>query len=147
VRFDVSEIKIDIPKHLREVADPAFWTFAATEWHRLYMPYVPMRTGMLMSQVVITPGQIEHTAPYAHYLYKGEVYGPNYPITEDGVAVGWRSPAGLPKHPTGRRLSFRHDLHPLASREWDQAARPTQEPKLVNAMQAYVDSGRLKLSG
>jgi len=110
------EVNIDIPKHLREVRDDEFWTFAATEWHRLYSPYVPMATGMLMSQVRITPGQIEHVEPYAHRMYTGN-------------------------------FNFRRDLHPLAAREWDQAARPTQEPKLVRAMQAYVDKGRLKLNG
>lgn len=115
MKVDV-EVNINIPKHLAKARDPAFWTFAATEWHRLYMPYVPMRTGMLMSQVVITPGQIEHTVPYAHYIYDNN-------------------------------LRFRRDLHPLASREWDKAAEPTQKPKLIRAMQAYVDSGRLNLNG
>ena len=114
--LEVSEVNIDIPKHLREIQDDKFWTFAAVEWHRLYSPYVPMATGMLMSQVVITPGQIEHTVPYAHHIYDGS-------------------------------FRFRKDLHPLASREWDQAAIPTQGSKLIQAMQGYVDSGRLKLSG
>jgi len=146
VNFDV-EVNIDIPKHLAKIQDDKFWTFAATQWHRLYSPYVPMATGKLMSQVVITPGQIEHTVPYAHYQYTGEVYGPNYPITQNGTVVGFFSPEGQVKHPTGRKLNFRKDLHPLASREWDQAARPTQEPKLILSMQAYVDSGKLKLNG
>lgn len=110
------DVNIDIPRNLAKIRDPAFWTFAATEWHRLYMPYVPMMTGALMSKVVITPGQIEHTVPYAASTYNNS-----------------------------RR--FRKDLHPLASREWDQAARPTQEPKLIQAMQGYVDAGRLKLNG
>lgn len=115
MRIDV-EVNINIPRNLAKIRDPAFWTFAATEWHRLYMPWVPMATGALMSKVVITPGQIEHIVPYAAAHYEG---------------------------------NFRHrkDLHPLASREWDQAARPTQEPKLVQAMQGYVDSGRLKFNG
>jgi len=115
MRFD-AEVHIDIPKHLAKIKDPAFWTFSATEWYRLYMPYVPMLTGMLSQQVRITPGQIEHVVPYANRMYEGH-------------------------------YRFRKDLHPLASREWDQAARPTQEPKLINAMQGYVDSGRLKLDG
>lgn len=34
-----------------------------------------------------------------------------------------------------------------ASRQWDRAAEPSQKPKLVDAMQAYIDSGRLHLGG
>lgn len=116
MRFEVSEVHIDIPRHLAKINDDKFWTFSAVEWHKLYMPYVPMLTGMLSQQVVITPGQIEHVVPYAHRMYEG-----NY--------------------------RFRKDLHPLASREWDMAAEPTQKPKLIDAMQRYVDSGRLKLNG
>lgn len=116
MRIELSEVNIDIPRNLAKLKDPTFWTFSATEWYRLYMPYVPMLTGMLSQQVRITPGQIEHVVPYANRMYEG-----NY--------------------------RFRKDLHPLASREWDQAARPTQEPKLIQAMQGYVDSGRLKLDG
>jgi hypothetical protein len=116
MRIEIAEIKIDAQAHLRQVRDDAFWTFAAQQWHRLYQPYVPMQTGMLAQQVVITPGQIEHTVPYAHYIYTGH-------------------------------FRFRKDMHPLATREWDRAAEPTQKPKLIRAMQAYVDSGRLNLNG
>lgn len=41
--------------------------------------------------------------------------------------------------------NFRKDKHPLATARWDEAAEPTQKPKLIEALQAYVDSGRLKL--
>lgn len=95
--------------------DRAFWTFAATQWHRLYSPYVPMREGFLTNNVIIRPKEIEHAVPYARRLYNGD---------------GFR---------------FRKDKHPKASAKWDQAARATQLPKLVFTLQAYIDSGRLKL--
>ena len=95
--------------------DRGFWTFAATEWHRLYKDYVPMREGFLTNNVIIRPKEIEHAVPYARRLYNG---------------VGFR---------------FSRNQHPKASAKWDQAAAPTQLPKLVSAMQAYIDSGRLKL--
>lgn len=116
MKMEVSGVNIDIDGHIRRARSGPFWVFAATEWHRLYQPFVPMRTGMLAQQVVITPGQIEHTAPYAHYIYDGN-------------------------------FNFRKDQHPLASREWDKAAEPTQKPKLINAMQRFVDSGRLNFDG
>lgn len=43
-------------------------------------------------------------------------------------------------------FNFKTDMHPLASRQWDKAAQPTQEGNLIDAMQAYIDSGRLKLN-
>lgn len=116
MRLTVSEVKINIPKHLAKVNDNRFWLYAAQQWHRLYSPYVPMRTGMLMNTVRITPHQVEHTVPYAAAMYNG-------------------------------RFNFRKDQHPLASREWDKAAKATQLPKLVRSLQGYVDSGRLKLNG
>ena len=122
--------------------DKAFWTFAAKEWHRLYSKYVPFDTGVLRDTVVITPGQIEHTSPYAHYQYTGDVYGPNYPFAHNGIVTGYFSPPNRKKSPTGKKLKYKN---PLASREWDKKAESTQKDKLISAMQRYVDSGRLKL--
>jgi hypothetical protein len=74
-----------------------------------------MRTGMLAEAVLYSPGEIEHVVPYARRLYDGE--------------------------------NFRFDKthHPKASAKWDQAAAPTQLPKLAASMQAYIDQGRLDL--
>lgn len=124
--------------------DSAFWTFAASEWHRLYAPYVPFESGTLRDSVTITPKTITHNAPYAHYQYTGDVYGPNYPITQNGVRVGYYSPPNRPKYPTGKRLKYKN---PKAAAKWDQVAAGTQLPKLVSSLQAYIDSGRLKLDG
>ena len=124
--------------------DSAFWTFAASEWHRLYAPYVPFESGALRDSVTIEPKTITHNAPYAHYQYTGDVYGPNYPITQNGVRVGYYSPPNRPKSRTGERLKYKN---PLASAKWDEAAAPTQLPKLVSSLQAYIDSGRLKING
>lgn len=44
-------------------------------------------------------------------------------------------------------FKFRKDKHPLATNRWDKAAKPTQAPKLIDAMQGYIDSGRLNLDG
>ena len=63
---------IDTAKLERSVKkDNRFWLFAASEWHRLYQPYVPFRTGTLANQVNLSPGQITHTAPYAKKCYDG----------------------------------------------------------------------------
>lgn len=139
--IELAEINIDVARHKANIRGPAFWTFAASEWHRLYRPYVPFKEGVLYGSVNISGGNsegvIEHTAPYAHYAYEGEVYGPNVPIMQAGQAVGFFSPEA-PKHPTGRMMHYSGK----GSRHWDEAAAPTQLPKLLQSLQSALDSGR-----
>lgn len=95
--------------------DRAFGIFAATQWHKLYYDYVPQQERVLANTVKIEPWAIEHTAPYARYQYEGH-------------------------------FSHKNSKNPdKASRQWDKAAAPTQGPKLVSSLQAYIDSGKLKL--
>lgn len=72
-------------------------------------PYVPFRQGALRSSVRfpqgIDGGEIQYNTPYAHYLYIGEIYGPNIPIKDaQGNIIGWQSPPK--KSPIGRRLQY-----------------------------------------
>ena len=84
--------------------------------------FVPMQEGMLAQNINVTPQYVEYKSPYAHYLYVGEVYGPNIPITNsDGDIEGWFSPPGQKKHPTGRQMQFSKEMHQKASKEWDKA--------------------------
>lgn len=116
ITLDVESINIDTRgMHDKVMNDRRLWTFAAVEWHRLYYAYVPMRTGSLAEAVQYSPGEIEHIMPYAHRMYHGE------------------------------NFRFDRTLHPHASAHWDQAAAPTQLPKLAASMQAYIDQGRLDL--
>ena len=84
-------------------------------------PYVPMQTGTLAQTTEITAKGVRYTQPYAHYQYTGLVYGPNIPIIENGMIVGWFSRPGQPKSPTGAYLHYSTEQHPLASSEWDKA--------------------------
>ena len=143
--FVVESVNIDIAGHLSRVQGERFWHYAASEWHRLYRPYVPFKEGILYSSVNLSggggEGVIEHTAPYAHYAYEGIVYGPNIPIMQGGALVGFYSPIA-PKHSTGRMMHYSG----MGSRHWDEAARPTQLPMLIRSLQAFVDSGALGFS-
>ena len=145
IYFGLESVKIDARGMADKLEnDKAFWKFAASEWHRLYAPYVPFESGTLRDSVTIKPKTITHRAPYAHYQYTGEVYGPKPPITQNGVQVGFFSTPNRPKHKTGGKLKYKN---PKAAAKWDQAAAPTQKPKLVSSLQAYIDSGRLRLDG
>ncbi len=44
------------------------------------------------------------------------------------------------------QFKFRKDKHPLACGKWDVAAKPSQESKLLNTLQNYIESGRLQLN-
>ena len=145
ITFELKSAKINARGMANKLeSDSAFWTYAASEWHKLYSPYVPFESGTLRDSVTIAPNTITHNAPYAHYQYTGDVYGPNYPITQNGVQVGYYSPTNRPKHPTGKRLKYKN---PKAAAKWDQVAAATQTPKLISSLQAYIDSGRLRLDG
>lgn len=119
LKFDI-ENNTNVKRSLKKVRDPAFWKYGANEWWKNYFPYVPMQTGALAETV-------------RHRGYDG------YGETEHIV------PYGHSTYESNRH--FRKDKHPLASRQWDKAAEPTQKPKLIDSMQKYVDSGRLKLNG
>lgn len=107
--------KIDIPRHLKKIDDPTFWKFTANEWWKLYNPYVPMDTGDLSKKVTFRPKEIEHYVDYATEMYDGTY------------------------------LKFNKEKHQLATAKWDIAAIPQQQDKLIQSMQNYVNSGRLKL--
>lgn len=87
------------------------------------LQYVPFLTGTLgqsaYSASQIGSGKVVYPGPYARYLYYGEVYGPNCPITDgDGNVLYFRSPAGKKKHPTGRPLTYDTSKNALAGSYW-----------------------------
>ena len=142
VGFEVESVNIDIAGHMSKVQGEKFWLYAASEWHRLYRPYVPFSTGTLYSSVNLSggggTGLIEHTVPYAHYAYEGRVMGPNIPIVQGGAVAGFFSPVA-PKHYTGGMLHFAG----MGAAKWDEAAKPAMLPALVQSLQGFVDSGAL----
>ena len=96
--------------------------FIDSECMRLMVPYTPRRNGMLEQSVklgtVIGSGTLRYLSPYARYLYYGEVYGPNIPIFEGGQLVGFFSPKGQKKHPTGQQMHYDTSRHPKAGKLW-----------------------------
>ena len=103
---------------LKQLHSDRVGKFAAAEWLRLYTPYVPYRTGVLANgATTIYPWKIAHTAPYARYIYNGDSF------------------------------RFYTGMHPLAGSRWDQRAAPLQKPKLIQALQAFIDRGGVNLNG
>lgn len=126
-------------KALSKVRSDGLWKFGANEWWKDITPYAPMETGTTSESVKIRPKEIEYTAPQAHYLHKGELMVDS----ETGSSYARKDSK---KVYAGKELNISRARHPLATKEWDKAAEPTQKPKLIRAMQKYIDSGRLNLN-
>ena len=112
----------------------------ATTAARFMDPYVPADNLVLAQNVDITAdegaGYITYNSPYAHYQYEGELYGPNYPITDGGEVVGFFSPPH--KTPTGKRLEYSTFRHPLATDHWDKAMMTARKEDLVKSYEEYL---------
>lgn len=105
------------------------------------IPYCPMETGTLAKSAYnatqIGSGEVVYPGPYAHYLYYGEVYGPNIPIFGDdsGEPTGFFSPPGQKKQPTGRELQYSTDLNPLAGSYWFERMKADHMEDIIREAQ------------
>lgn len=110
------------------------------------LQYCPMETGTLAKSAYtatqIGSGQVVYPGPYAHYLYYGEVYGPNIPIFDDdsGEPTGFFSPPGQKKHPTGRELHYNTDLNPLAGPFWFERMKADHLDDIVKEAKSVAGS-------
>lgn len=98
--------------------------------------YVPFESGKLSKSVLVTSDSLIYQAKgkdgvdYAHYVYEGEVYGTNIPITQNGQLIGFYSPKGQKKYPKGQQMEYGL---PLARDHWDKALDDNpHEMKKVN---------------
>lgn len=111
---DITKKCLDITKEKQRIVDAAVL--------RYMDPYVPYNTGVLAKSATlhttIGSGRIVQKTPYARYLYYGEIYGPNIPITSGGQVIGFFSHPGVPKTPTGRQMQYDTTKHPLAGKLW-----------------------------
>ncbi len=110
--------------------------FVDSECIRLMKPYTPFQTGVLEQSATvgtkIGSGEIQQTTPYARYLYYGMVYGPNRPIIEGGQVVGFFSPRGVRKQPTGRELKYDKSRHPRAGKMWFERMKADHVRDILN---------------
>ena len=105
--------------------------------------YVPFREGGLAYDTRrIESNKIIYNAPYAHYMYEGLVMGPNIPIKENEIIVGWYSPKGKPKHYTGKSIKYNQDGgHPYAGPHWDKRMWSAEKEEVLEEVQKYVNRG------
>lgn len=101
------DIKIDTSRIDKNIRDAQKLLNLAVTGH--CDPLIPFQQGALRGSVNypegVYGGEIEYNTPYAHYLYQGEIYGPNIPIYDaTGNLTGYWSPPK--KEPTGRPIKY-----------------------------------------
>ena len=114
--------------------------FLANQAAKFMDPYVPADNLVLAQNIFITAdddcGHIIYNSPYAHYQWEGELYGPNYPITDGGEVVGFWSPPH--KTPSGKSLKYSTFRHPLATSHWDKAMMVARGSDLAKAYENHL---------
>ena len=106
-------------------------------------PYVPFDEGVLAGSAntatEIGSGEVVYDTPYARYLYYGEVYGPNIPITENGIITGYWSPPE--KFPTGKKLEYSTEKNPQAGSHWFDRAMEDHKDEILKEAQNAANRG------
>lgn len=107
-------------------------------------PYVPFDEGVLdgsaNTATEIGSGEVIYDTPDARYLYYGEMYGPNIPITENGEITGYFSPPE--KFPTGEKLEYSKEKHPQAGSHWFDRAMADHKNEILKEAQDAANRGR-----
>lgn len=134
----VAELNKTPEQIVNRIFDDDTMAYIHTMLHRFCSDYVPMDGGMLDSNVSITPDYLEYKQPYAHYQWAGDVYGPSFPIFEDGVFAGFRSPKNKSKYPTGKKLKYSRDQHPLATSHWERAMMAAKGTDFCKDIEDYL---------
>lgn len=99
---------------------------------------VPFAQGTLRNSVNypqgLYGGEIAYDAPYAHYMYAGEVYGPNIPCKDaEGNITGWYSPPN--KNPTGKPLAYHA---PGTDSHWFEKAKSLHKQEWIDLVRRTV---------
>lgn len=105
--------------------------------------YVPFKEGELAyDNRRIETNKVIYNSAYAHYMYEGKVMGPNIPIKDNGIIVGWFSPKGKPKQYTGKDIRYSKDGgHPYAGPYWDERMWSAEKDEVIEEVQNYVNRG------
>jgi hypothetical protein len=130
----ISEIKANLGLEPNGRVQKFFTATCAKHMDR----YVPYDEGMLRNYI-IRGSNIIYNQPYAHYMYKGDVMGPNIPIKEGTTIVGWFSPKGRKKHYTGKKIKYNASSgHEYAGPYWDKRMVSAEMQDVVKEVQDYV---------
>jgi hypothetical protein len=102
-----------------------------------YMPAGPQAVLSTKLKRIKSPKEIEVAGPYAHYQYKGEIWGPNIPVRSNGNIVRYYSPPR--KYPTGRPMKHSRAYNDRAGPDWDKRLMAEEGDAIAADLQRYID--------
>lgn len=119
-----------------------FFTNTCYEHMDKYVPYED--GGLAYNSVDVQTDKIIYQSPHAHYMYEGKVMGPNIPIKENGIIVGWFSPKKQAKHYTGKDINYsksRQRGHKYAGPHWDERMWSAEKSEVIKEVQENINRG------
>jgi hypothetical protein len=139
VKINLSPVSVIESKLGIQSGGPAHKHFT-NECARHMDKYVPATSELnLASSVRTTTDKIIYPGPYAHYMYEGKVMGPNIPIIENGIIVGYWSKA--PKYYTGEDIQYNTSTHSLATSHWDKKMWSAEKDEIEDDLANYIKRG------
>ena len=93
--------------------------------------------GRLRDSALVDKEGIKWRTPYAHYVWSGNVYGPNIPVFAKGTSqiIRFVSPKGVKKHPMGYSMNY---SLPTTGARWVDIAFSQSGRIINNAVTNYL---------
>lgn len=130
----VVKVNASLKDKLSNFVDDETRLFAQNTLYRYMAPYTPMRTGLLRDNVEITKDGIRYLSPYARYLYNGQLMVSA--VTGSAWAKHDEPPKVLADPP--KELRYSHDVSPLATSHWGQAAMDAKSDMIIGEIEDYI---------
>lgn len=130
----VVKVNASLKDKLSNFVDDETRLFAQNTLYRYMSPYTPMVTGMLRDNVEISKDGVRYLSPYARYLYNGQLMVSS--VTGSAWAKHDEPPKVLANPP--KELRYSHDVSPLATSHWGQAAMDAKGDSIVAEIEEFI---------
>lgn len=128
------KVNASLKDKLSNFVDDETRLFAQNTLYRYMAPYTPMITGMLRDNVEISKDGVRYLSPYARYLYNGQLMVSS--VTGSAWAKHDEPPKVLADPP--KELRYSHDVSPLATSHWGQAAMDAKGDSIVAEIEEFI---------
>lgn len=106
-----------------------YFTKRCADYMDKYVPYGD--SGLLRTNITLADDSVTYNMPYAHYMYKGELY-----VDPDTGSSYARK--NVAKVPSGKLLKYHT---PGTGSRWDNRMWTAEGPDVINETQSYIDRG------
>lgn len=128
------KVNASLKDKLSNFVDDETRLFAQNTLYRYMAPYTPMITGMLRDNVEISKDGVRYLSPYARYLHNGQLMVSS--VTGSAWAKHDEPPKVLADPP--KELRYSHDVSPLATSHWGQAAMDAKGDSIVSEIEEFI---------